>query len=139
MRALACAAVRSGQEDAWRYGRSSRAGDSNRSYYAASWPERTAAKANALIAVEPVIPGIGHGMRAIVDIQQNGIEPALGRRDKVDDIAHLKVNAPVFQRPAVEFRKKDAVPFHHRIQQLSLIHISEPTRLVHSSRMPSSA
>ena len=61
-------------------------------------------------------------MRAIVDIQQNGIEPALGRRDKVDDIAHLKVNAPVFQRPAAEFPKNGAVPFHPGLQKFAHHH-----------------
>ena len=66
---------------------------------------------------------------------------AAGRADDLLTTVALATAAPLLLAPAMnqQMWRDQATAANVTLLTLSLIHISEPTRLVHSSRMPSSA
>lgn len=77
------------------------------------WLERVARGGNTPVAVQSGIVRLGERCRAIVDVEQHGVEAVSARAEHVSDVTHFDPHASVFQGMRCEWAEGSSVPFHH--------------------------
>lgn len=75
--------------------------------------ERVARGGDTPVVVQPSIVRLGERCRAIVDVEQHGIEASSARAQYVSDVTHFDPHAPVLQGMRCERAEGASVPFHH--------------------------
>ena len=74
--------------------------------------KRLVTPANAAVTVESLVRFVDEGLRAIVDVEENGIESVSRLADAVEHISNRHLDPLVVQRVTSEIADSFAIPAH---------------------------